>query len=70
VLLLSNSPSKDARAACLSAAFGLVVFFAYRLFKKVFLSARGGEIGVEDEKNCHKLVPKEEQQVRRPTVRD
>ena len=35
VWLLSNTPSKDARAAGLAAALGLLIFFAYRLLEKL-----------------------------------
>src|SRR5262245_1274168 len=36
--LLSNSPPNDARAAGLAAALGLLIFFTYRLLKKLLLS--------------------------------
>ncbi len=39
VWLLSNIPSKDARAAGLAAASGLLIFFAHRLLKKLLTSA-------------------------------
>jgi len=39
MLLLSNSPSNDSRAAGLAAALGLPIFFAYRLLKKSILPA-------------------------------